>query len=126
MKISDIKVTKMNWVYIGTAAVILALLLVFGFCSPAHSAETGGTPFLAISARYMEQLGIGMGAGYQFKGSGVLLLGQVTYDQLDTVTGTTTYTSQWGRTHQVPFTVPATGHRGFEVTVAIPLRKATH
>jgi hypothetical protein len=62
-----------------------------------------------------------VGGGYQFK-SGIVLLGLVTYDQFNAKSGTTQFNIDC-RNYSIPYSVPSSGHRGIEVTVAIPLRK---
>ena len=124
-------------VFFAILGVILAGIVLLTFCTPSHAADKdaayyqrtgtkppgpGGQFFLPISAQYIEDLGGGIGLGYQWKASGVMLMGQITYDQFNAVNGTTPY--QVGcRTYQVPFAVPSYGHRGVEVTVAIPVGK---
>jgi len=101
---------------------ILILIVSYMACTEAKAEEPKGTYFAAISARYINDLGGGIGMGYQWKKSGVMLLGQVTYDQFNSINGTTPF--QIGcRHYTVPYNTGSYGHRGIEFTVAIPLRK---
>jgi hypothetical protein len=131
--------TRKQWTVAGLVVAIFVCLVLFTFCSSVKAAEhdaayyqrtgtkppgMGGEFFIPVSARYIEDLGGGIGLGYQWKASGVMLLGQITYDHFNAQSGSVAYTNRW-RTVQVPYTVPASGHRGVEVTVAIPIRKAS-
>jgi hypothetical protein len=131
--------TRKQWTIIGIIAAVLACLVMFTFCSPIKAAEhdaayyqrtgtqppgMGGEFFMPISARYINDLGGGIGLGYQWKSSGVMLLGQVTYDQFNAVSGTTPFRVGCVD-YAVPYTTGSSGHRGIEFTVAVPLRKAT-
>lgn len=117
--------TRKHIACLGTIAALVCILAFFTFCPPTKAEEPKGQFFIPLSARYIEDLGIAGGLGYQFKGSGLILLGQISYDQFNAVNGTTAYTVGC-RQYQVPFTVPAHGHRGVEVTVAIPLPSYKH
>ncbi len=97
------------------AALVAALTALGLALLPTLTKAAEAQPFAAVSARYVEDLGIGIGGGYQWK-SGVMLLGQITYDERNHQHGTVQYGCV-----QVPWTSPAEGHRGAEIIVAVPL-----
>jgi hypothetical protein len=106
-------------------ALILVAALSLATAAPAAGPAKkppAGEFFVAVSANYVDALGIGGGVGYQFKESGVFLFGQLTYSYFNGVSGTVPYTVGC-RTYQVPFEASRKGDAGYEFTVAIPLRK---
>lgn len=113
--------TKKQWIYAGVAIVLAAMAMVM-FCSKAKAAETKGQFFIPLSARYIEDFGVAGGIGYRFD-SGLILMGQVSYDQFNAQSGSVAYQVNPCRTVQVPWSIPSSGHRGIEFTVGIPLTK---
>ena len=111
------------WIACGTLLFMLvAIYFACGDAKAENKPPAKGEFFAAISARYINDIGGGIGMGYQWKRSGVMLISQVTYDQFNSVSGTTPFRVGCVN-YSVPYTTSSSGHRGLEVTVAIPLRK---
>lgn len=111
------------WIACGTLLFMLvAIYFACGDAKAENKPPAKGEFFAAISARYINDLGVAGGVGYQWKKSGVMLLGQISYDQFNSVSGTAPFRVGCVN-YSVPYTTSSSGHRGLEVTVAIPLRK---
>jgi len=120
-----ILVTRKQLLYliIGLILVLAAGAFLATRAEAAPKKSPKGEYFAALSALYTDQLGGGLGLGYQFKSTGVMLLGQVTYTYANGQSGTVPF--QVGcQQFQVPYTTNKTGDTGLGFTVAIPLRKA--
>lgn len=127
--------TRKNAVYLGTGAVVFAILLFFTFCPPgAKAAEKEEViPFLAPTIGYQDAPTIGLGAGALFKSNGLLFLGTFTYQETSGGgTGIVPYNAcgAWAdyanssycrHDFQVPYPIPKSGGLGFMFTVAFPL-----
>ena len=112
--------------WLACGMLVFMLIAIYFACGSVKAAgkpppKAKGEFFAAVSARYIEDLGGGIGMGYQWKKSGVMLLGQVTYDHFDSESGTAPFRLGC-RNYSVPYTTPSSGHRGVEITVAIPIR----
>jgi hypothetical protein len=129
--------TRRQWVIYGTVVLIAVAIGALIAC-PARAAEKdadfykrtgtqppgmGGEVFALTSARYIEDLGLGLGVGYQWKATGIMLSGQITYDRFNAVSGQTPFRIN-GCTYAVPYSRGGHGHRGVELTFAFPLRKS--
>lgn len=100
------------------------LLAVFYFaCGAAKAGEMKGQFFIPLSARYIQDWGVAGGVAYQEEKTKIIFSLQVSYDQLNGQSGTVPYQVNMCKTVQVPWSTPASGHRGIEFSVLIPLGK---
>lgn len=102
----------------------LAVLVVGVAMIGGASAAPDGDLFVPLSIRYIDSFGIGAGLGWQSRASGLMLSGQVTWDRIDGVGGTTTYdpySVAYHRPVPVAFSTPDRGEVGLTFTIGIPL-----
>lgn len=111
----------------------LALLVVgvaMMIAVPVMAAPPAGDFFIPISARYIDDLGVGAGLGWQSRESKFMVMGQVTWDRIDGVSGVATvppreHGSMLMTNPRPPRTVPfSTSDRsevGVTLTFAIPI-----
>ena len=118
-------ISKRQMLTAAIVGILLAASLVFVVtqCGKAEAAEPKGEYFAAVSALYQQQLGAGVGVGYQFRKSGIMLLGQLTYTYQDSIGGTTACAIGC-RTCGASWSTGDIGTTGFAFTAAFPLRKS--
>lgn len=113
--------------------LILACLLVAssalaadsGFYARTGTHPPGGDFFIPISARYIDDFGVGVGLGWQSRASGFMVSGQVTWDRIDGQHGAVLYdpySLAKNRPMPVPYSTPSRSEVGLTVTFGIPIR----
>ena len=114
------KLTHKQWVIVGSLAILVVCM--FLFCSKAKADEPKVNTFLTLSARYVDDWGVGGGVTLQDTKSKMMFTLLATYDQYGSYSGTTPYQkNSCSPVIQVPYTYNPSGQMGFEFMLHIPL-----